>query len=124
MEKEVKFHVWLTVITDGFTEQIVGKLVRRNWKVMALGNTLSLRSEDNLATVLAFSMTKKAKSDEPDDEITQSIALEEVRDVVKRLNVKYYSLIVTQSGGCTWVLGNITKSSIEKENEEQKKCVN
>lgn len=119
------FYVWLTVITDGFTDQLVGRLVRRNWEVGALGNTLSLRNDDNLATLLAFSMSKTPKSDKPEDEVTQSKALEEIKDVLKRLDAKYHSLIVVAGNpGCTWCLGNFTKSGLEKLELEQKKGFN
>lgn len=121
---EVNFYVWVTAITDAYTDQIIGRLVRRNWKVVALGNTLSLRNDDNLATLIAFSMAKAPKDAAAENEITQSKALDEVKDVLKRLDVKYYTLIVTQSAGCTWSLGNVTKSAIEKEQVEQKKAVN
>lgn len=119
------FYVWVTVILDGYTEQLIGRLVRRNWEVGSLGNTLSLRNDDNLATLLAFSMAKAPKSEKPEDEVTQSKALEEVKDVLKRLDVKYHSLIVVHGApGCTWCLGNVTKSGIEKEQAAQKKGMN
>lgn len=119
------YYVWVTVLTDFHTEQLIGRLVRRNWEVGALGNTLSLRNDDNLATLLAFSMAKTPKSDKSEDEITQSKALEEVKDVLKRLDTKYHSLIVVAGApGCTWCLGNVTKSGLEKLETETKKGMN
>ena len=122
---KMAFYVWVTVLTDGFTEQLIGRLVRRNWEVSSLGNTLSLRNDDNLATLLAFSMAKTPKSDKAEDEVTQSKALDEVKDVLKRLELKYHSLIVVAGApGCTWCLGNITKSGLEKLESEAKKGFN
>ena len=70
MSSKLTYYVWAVLVTDGYTEQIVRRLVRRNWDVGSLGNTLSLRNEDNLATMLAFSMSKAPKSDKPEDEVT------------------------------------------------------
>ena len=124
MAAEATFYVWVTALSDSYTEQLVGRLCRRGWKMGALGNTLSLHNEDNLATLVAFSMSKAPKDDKPDNEVTQSKALEEVKDVLKRLNVKYYSLVVTQTTGCTWCMGNITQTEMKKLEEERKKVVN
>lgn len=121
---EATFHVWVTAISDSYTEQLVGRLVRRNWKVSALGNTLSLHNEDNLATLVAFSMAKTPKSEKPEDEVALATALEEVKDVLKRLKVHYYSLIVTQTSGCTWCAGNVMQTELEKLEEERKKVIN
>lgn len=121
---EVNLYVWLTIANDTFTEQIVGRLVRRNWKVVALGNTLSLRSEDNLATLLAFSISKTPKDTKLDSEVTQAKALDEIKDILKRLDARYYSLVVTQATGCTWCLGNLTKSLVESDATQQKRGLN
>lgn len=121
----VQCYVWVTLLTDAYTEQFVGRLVRRNWEVCSLGNTLSLRNDDNVTTLLAFSMAKTPKSDKPEDALDQSKALDEVKDVLKRLDVKYCSLVVvTGAPGCTWCLGNVTKSGIEKLELEKKKETN
>lgn len=125
MSAKLTFYVWAVLVTDGYTEQLVGRLVRRNWEVGALGNTLSLRNDDNLATLLAFSMSKAPKSDKPEDEVTQSKALEEVKDILKRVGAKYYALtVISGMPGCTWCLGNVTKTEIEKEAVEVGKKLN
>jgi hypothetical protein len=124
MPGEVMFYVWVTAISDSYTEQLVGRLVRRNWRVGSLGNTLALHNDENLATLVALSMAKVPKSDKEEDQVTQSKALEEVKDVLKRLGVHYYSLVVVQPAGCTWCMGNITHGELKKLEEERKKTVN
>jgi len=119
---EHTYYVWITTITDSYTEQLVGRLIRRNWKISALGNNLSLRNSDNLATLVAFSMSKVTK--DKDEEMSPSKALDELKDILKRLDIKYHTLVVTQPGGCTWTLGNVTKSLLEKEQLEFKKIIN
>ena len=111
-------------MNDSCTEQFVGRLVRRGWKVAPLGGVLSLHNEDNFATLVAVSLSRQPKDDKPENEITSAFVLEDVRDVLKRLKIKHYSVIVTQYSGCTWQLGNITKSEINKIESEQKKIIN
>lgn len=118
------FYVWVTAASDSYTEPLVGRLIRRNWRVTALGNTLSLHSEENLATLVAFSMAKVPKDDKPENLIDQSVALDEVKDVLKRLGVHYYSLVVVQPAGCTWCIGNITHAALNKAEVERKIKVN
>lgn len=124
MAAKVMFYVWVTAVSDSYTEQLVGRLVRRGWEMGALGNTLSLHNDQNLATLVAFSMAKAPKSDKPEDVVDQAKALEEVKDVLKRLKVHYYSLVVVQPAGCTWCMGNVTQDELKKLEEERKKVVN
>lgn len=124
MAIETTFYVWVTTVSDSYTEQFVGKLVRRNWKVAALGNMLSHYDSDNVASVVAFSMSKVQKNVEPENEITKAKALEDVKDVLKRLKVYYYSVIVAEPVDCTWCRGNITQTELKRAEEERKKDVN
>ena len=123
--QSVSYYVWITTVTDVYTESIVGRLVRRGWNVGPLGGTLSLRNDKNMATFLAFSLSRTPKSDKPEDALDQSKAIEEVKDVLKRLDVTYHSLIVvTGQPGCTWCLGNVTKELVENLSLEKKKDTN
>ena len=124
MAAEQTFYVWVTTLTDSYTEQIVGRLVRRNWRIGSIGNALSLTSTENLATFMAFSMAKTPKDDKPENEITIAKALDEVKDVLKRLKIQYYSLVASVPAGCTWCLGNITQSELKSAEEERKKVTN
>lgn len=121
---EATFYVWVTAVSDAYTEQLVGRLCRRGWRVGALGNVLSLRNEDNLATVVALSITKLVTDDKPDSQLTEAKALSEVQDVLKRLNVRYYSIVLARPCGCTWMMGNCSKEALQKAEEELKKKVN
>lgn len=122
--KTVSYSVWITTLTDSYTDAVAGRLVRRNWNVASLGDTLSLRTDDNMTTMLAFSMTKTPKSDKPEDQINLQTVIAEVKDVLKRLGVKYHSVVVTQYTGATWVLGNITKSEIAAIELDKKGTIN
>lgn len=121
----MEYYVWITAISDAFTDNIVGRLIRRNWQVKCLGGTLALKSKDNMSVVLAFSMSKQPKDDKPENEITQAVAMDEVFDVLHVLGVKYHSLIVAgKPAGCTWRQGNLTVSELERLEEKTKKAVN
>lgn len=124
MAIEATYYVWITALSDNFTEQIVGRLIRRNWKVGALGNLLSLHNDENLATMIAVSVSKVPIDDEKENEITISVVIDDIKDILKRLKINYYSLVVSRGTGCTWCLGNVTKAVVEEENFEQKKGVN
>lgn len=119
---EVTYYVWVNTITDVYTESLVGRLVRRGWRVAPLASSLSLHNEDNMSTLIAFTIARTPKNAE--DEVTAPKVLEEVKDVLKRLKMRYHSVIVTQPVGCTWVLGNITQSETKKLEEERKKATN
>lgn len=114
------FYVWITALGDSHTEQIVGRLVRRNWHVLALGNQLSLHAQDNNASLIALGVSKPWK----DEHVAVAAVLEDVKDVLKVLKVHHYSVIVTQLTGCTWCLGNVTQTELDKLAAERKKATN
>ncbi len=120
----ITYYVWVTAISDSYTESIVGKLVRRNWEVSPLGGTLFLKNDDNLTTVLSFSMSKISKSEKLENELTMTTAVAEVKDVLERLGVRYYSVVLTQVAGANWSLGNMRKSELEKVELETKRGMN
>jgi|SRR6478735_682694 len=124
MTDRVSYYVWITTISDSYAESIVGRLVRRNWMVSSLGNTLSLRNDENLTTLLSFSMSKVPKSDKAEDELTMAKAIDDVKDVLKRLGVRYHSMVLTQVIGATWTLGNMNKTELEKLELTTKKGLN
>lgn len=114
------FYVWITALGDSHTEQVVGRLVRRNWHVLALGNQLSLHAQDNNASLIALGVSKPWK----DEHVAVGAVLEDVKDVLKVLKVHHYSIIVTQTTGCTWCLGNVTQTELDKLATERKKATN
>lgn len=99
------YYVWINALTSSYAEAIVGRLVRRNWHVGALGSNLVIHSDDKPSSLVAFSVQKTLKEDET---ITYSTVFEEVKDVLKVLKAKYFSMVITESTGCTWQLGNIS----------------
>lgn len=116
MTEPRSYYVWVTAISDTYTEQLVGRLVRRGWGVSIMSNTLS--------ALMSFTITKASKGDKPEDEITLAKAIEEVIDVMKVLGAKYHSIVVTETCRATWILGNITNTEVKKAEEERRKATN
>jgi hypothetical protein len=123
MAESKLFYVWVTMISEPNAERLVGKLVRRNWKVQALGNHLVLHSQESPCALVAISLSRTEPL-KKGEEVGYTAVLEEVKDVLKRLDVKYMNLIVTESTGCTWCLGNINLTQEKKQLEEEKKGLN
>lgn len=117
------FYAWITLVCEHNAERLAGKLIRKNWKVAALGNHLILHNEESPSTLCAFSLSRSTPL-KKDEEVTYSQVLEELKDTMKRLDIKYYSLIVTESVGCTWCLGNINLTEVKKQEEQVKKGLN
>lgn len=116
------FNVWITSVSDSYTEAVVGRLVRRGWEVKSLGKSLSLGNEDNLAVLIAIAIARQLPANDVQDTVT--IIYDEIKDVLKAFKVKYYSLVVIETSACTWSLGNVTKSLIEESASERKKGTN
>ena len=116
------FYVWVNALSAVYAENIVGRLVRRNWQCAALGNQLVLHNEDAPGSLIAFSISRGVKEGEP--ELTYSHAYDEVRDVLKVLGIKYYSIIVTEPCASTWSLGNLSITEAAKQDEAQRRGLN
>ncbi len=119
---EVIHYVWVTTVTNVYVEALVGRLVRRGWGVRPMGSSLCLHDQEHLSAVVAMAVTRAPKDDK--DEVTPARVLEEVRDVLRVLGIKYHSVIVTETIGCTWVLGNVTLTEAKKAEEAFKKTIN
>lgn len=111
--ESVEFYVFLNLLVDNFSEKIVGRLVRRGYGVMKLANELSHGTEESLATIVAVRLTVHYDP-KKDKKPTVSQTLDDVRDVMKRIDCHYYSLIVTEPAHCTWQLGNATHGEAQK----------
>lgn len=121
MSAERLFYVWVTVEDSKVAEAIVGRIVRRSWRVGALGNQLVLHNDDNPVTMIAMSVARVPKDQEV---IAVSNVIDEIRDVMKQLGVRHGSVVVTEAAGCTWSLGNISSSADARLAEDTKKGMN
>lgn len=119
---ESQHYAWINTVTDSYTEQLVGRLVRRGWRVAPLGGSLSLHNQDNLSSIVALSIGRTPKDDEGD--VTSAKVLDDIKDTLKVLGVHWHSIIVSQPAGCTWTLGNVTATEAKKAEETRRKSVN
>lgn len=122
MEPNKTYHVWVTALSETYVEQLVGKLVRRGYQISPMGNQLVTASSDNPCAVLAFSMTRPIRGKE--EALTHAAVLDEAVDVMKRLKMYYYSIVVAESSHCTWMLGNLSIEQAKKDAETVKKGTN
>lgn len=113
------YYVWLVAERSEFGETLVAKMVRRGFTISPLGRQLITSSKDNPACIVAMGVSRTPRSDVERLEYTASGIHAEVCDVVKRVNGKFWGLIVSGSTECTWNIGNI---SLEAEKEEAHKA--
>lgn len=118
------FYVWLTLISEYKAECLVTKLVRSNWSVQNLANQMILSGQNNPAVLCALRLSRELplKEKEP---VTIAQAIDEIKDILKRIDAKYYSLIITPViEDARWSLGNINLEEVKKEISETKKSLN
>ena len=119
------FYVWITTSIGDYAEALVGKLIRRGYSVMALGGRLVLSRDDNPSTVIAFTLTRRLTKDDKHDEIKCSEIYAEVVDVIKLLEGKFWSIVITRNHeGCTWDVSNISISQEKQEFLDEAKKMN
>lgn len=116
------WYVWLVVEKRDAVEKIIGKLVRKNWHVFALGNKLQLWSPQSQVTVVSFGVSRTIPLVD-DKETDYAMVYTEVKDILDQIKAQYHALIVTEATGCTWSLGNIgAKASHVTDEPDPKKA--
>ena len=113
------FYVWLTCPADAKFDDILSTLLKRGYTVGPLGRSLSLSYVDKPATIIALSLYRVPRGEPEEKEYTPAGIHDEIMNVVKVVKAKVYSIVVCESTGCTWNVGNM--SVIQMELEEMKK---
>lgn len=118
------WYVWFTASKPDFVEALCAKMIRRGWTVGPLGRHLITEHEDSPSCVVALSIHRVPRTEEEKKEYTVSGVYAELCDVMRYIKGKYWSLVVSESAGCTWSYGNERISKNEKEQAEAAKKVN
>jgi len=118
------FYVWVIAGRDEFAESLVAKLVRRGFTVGPLGRQLITKHEDNPAVVVAFTVHRIPRNEAERREYTPLGLHTEVTDVIKVIKGKFWGMVVSSSGDCTWNVGNMSILEEVKEHVNTAKKVN
>lgn len=110
--RSIQYNVWITVPDGEIIDMLTSSLVKRGYTIGPLGRRLVLTYSDNPACVLALSLGRDYRDDDvdyhEDDKLTVSSVYDEVLNIIKLNKFKFFSLIVTESSGCTWNIGNMS----------------
>lgn len=118
------YFVWITLLSDAYAEHLVGRLVRRGYNVGPISRQsghLVLHNDDKPSAIFSVRVTFKFDNDES---AKVSNALEEMKDTLEYLKIKYHSLIISEEAVSTWCLGNISIKEIADQIESAKFEVN
>jgi len=120
------WYVWVTASKSDFAEALCAKLIRRGWTVGPLGRHLITEVEDGPVCVIGITIWKYLFTDE-DKKMNDAQGIHaEVTDVIKHVKGRFWSLVVSRSGECTWNvgIGKVAEGETEKEKAEASKKVN
>ncbi len=118
------WYVWVTASNADFAEALCAKLIRRGFTVGPLGRQLITQHDDNPACIVAMSIHRVPRTDEEKKDYTATGVHAELVDVIKHVKGKFWSLVVSESAGCTWNIGNERHSEEDKQRAEAAKKVN
>jgi hypothetical protein len=116
--------VWCTASSSDFAEALCAKLIRRGFTVGPLGRQLITRFDDCPACVVAMSVIRVPRTEDEKKEYTATGVHSEICDVIKFIKGRFWSLVVSESAGCTWNIGNERTSKDEKDRADSAKKVN
>lgn len=111
------YYVWIMMLTSSYTSFILGKLVRKGYKVSYLSpnkEQLIVGGKDAPSQMLGLKLeTSEAKSVEK--------VYDDVIDVVNNVKVKHFGVIVITGGAsASWIGSNISLSGIQKSKTKKK----
>ena len=118
------FYVWLTSPAEEKFDDIVSTLLKRGYTVGPLGRSLCLSYVDKPAHIVALSLYRQPRGEPEEKEYTPAGIHDEVMNVVKVVKAKVYSIVVSESAGCTWNVGNMSVSKMEMEELKKKNGIN
>lgn len=100
------YYVWITALTEAYADELIGRLVAHNWRIAPLSKNLVSASDAKISCLITFSMVKPTQSSfDPD----KGLVLEEVKDTMKLLGMRAFSVIVTHGVESTWTSSNVFK---------------
>lgn len=99
---------WIVMLTSSYTSLILGKLVRKGYKVGAISaDYLVLGSKDCPSHMMGIRLeTSKAKSMED--------VFADVVSVIDNVKAKHFGIVATNGDSAKWVGSNISLSEIQK----------
>ena len=121
---DTPFYVWITSPQSDYFNSLTGLLLKRGFSVSPLGRSGIIAYADKPAHVIALSIQRSPKTKEEQNSYTANGVHDEVMNVIKVLNAKIFSIIVTKAVSCTWNTGNMSLEVMANEELKKKGFIN
>lgn len=100
------YYAWVVAQSDDYAEALVAKLIRRGFTIGPLGRQLITTYEGSASAVIAMSIYRIPRTEQEKKEWTALGIHAEITDTIKVVKGKFWGLVVSSAGDCTWNVGN------------------
>lgn len=109
---EHNYYILLPVMSEASVDRVIAVMVKRGYKVAPLSSkgAAYLAGEKNLVTIATLNVWKAIDADEEDP---MNVVTEDVKDILKVIDAKFYMLFVSEPVNCRWALGNLKQDDVD-----------
>ncbi len=110
-----QFYVWVTVLTDAYTDLLISKFVRRGYDVSPGSSSGEVSRPGPYSSLISLDVSTSTNTKVKDKVLDAAKFLDEVKTVLGEFKALYYSIIVQEVGGqLSWVGSNMPKPKKEE----------
>jgi hypothetical protein len=106
------FYVWITVLTDAYTDLLVAKLVRRGYSISPAAEDGTISTPGPYSSLISLHVLLSDNAKVKDKAIHAAEFHDELKTIFGEFKGLFYSMVVQESGGkntTCWSGGNMPK---------------